>query len=254
MLKLATWNVNSIKIRLDHLLEWMDSTQVDVIALQETKIVDELFPREAFLEKGWHVTFTGQKSYNGVALVSRFPLSDIHSQIVGYDDPQKRILAATIEGIRVINLYVPNGSAVGSEKYEYKLQWLDNTIKYIENEMRRNDKVAVMGDFNIAPEDIDVHDPEVWDGGVMVSPLEREAFQRLLGLGLKDSFRTFTQESVFSWWDYRAGCFHRNMGLRIDHILLSEALHASCVGCEIDKAPRRLKRPSDHAPVFVTLT
>lgn len=254
MLKLASWNVNSIKIRLQHILDWMASTQIDVLALQETKLTDENFPRDVFSELGYHVVFSGQKSYNGVATISRYPISDVIKTIEDYSDPQRRILAATIEDVRIINLYVPNGSSLGSEKFVYKLNWLKNITAFIKQQMIVYPKLAVVGDFNIAPEDRDVHDPGEWLDCVLVSPPERQAFNDLLALGLTDSFRNFFQEEkTFSWWDYRAASFRRNRGLRIDHILLSNELLAQCSSSKIDHLPRQWDRPSDHAPVWVKL-
>lgn len=254
MLKLASWNVNSLKVRLDQVLAWLDSSQVDVLALQEIKMTDDQFPVEAFTERGFHVVFSGQKTYNGVAIISRQPIQDVVTDVPCLDDPQRRILAATIGDIRLINLYVPNGSEVGSEKYEYKLTWLPHVTDFIQQQLTQYPRMAVVGDFNIAPDDRDVHDPKEWEGCVLVSALEREAFAKLLALGLHDSFRNFPQEEqLFSWWDYRAAGFRRNRGLRIDHILLSDALNKMCLVSAIDKAPRRAERPSDHAPVWVEL-
>ena len=255
MLTLASWNVNSLTVRLEQVLAWLASTGVDILCLQETKVVDEQFPVAAFESQGFHVAFSGQKAYNGVAMISRHPLSEVTMGIPGWDDPQRRVLAATVDGIRLINLYVPNGAAVGTDKYAYKLAWLDKVTDYIQHELSTHQRLSVVGDFNIAPEDRDVHAPEEWLGCVLVSPDERAAFSRLLALGLTDSFRDFSQdEQAFSWWDYRAGGFQRNRGVRIDHILLSEALRKRCVSSDIDVAPRRAVRPSDHAPVRVTLT
>lgn len=254
MLKLASWNVNSLKIRLEQVLEWLDSTGVDVLALQETKLLDENFPATAFTDKGYFVIFSGQKTYNGVAVISRYPLSDIVTDVPGFEDPQRRILAVTVAGIRLINLYVPNGSELTSDKYQYKLNWLQQVTAFIQQQMSVFPNLAVVGDFNIAPEDRDVHDPVEWIGSVLVSPAEREAFTQLLYLGLHDSFRSFIQdEQVFSWWDYRAAAFRRNRGLRIDHVLLSTPLNALCKQSVIDKEPRKAERPSDHAPVWVEL-
>lgn len=254
MIKLASWNVNSLKIRLDQVLAWMDDSQTDILTLQETKLVDDNFPQEIFLERGYHISFSGQKTYNGVAVISRLPQTNILMDVPNFTDPQRRVLAVEVAGIRVINLYVPNGSSVGSEKYEYKLRWLEHITFFIQQELLQYPKLAVLGDFNIAPEDQDVHDPLEWEGCVLVSPLERQAFTMLLSLGLEDSFRSFPQnEQSYSWWDYRAGSFRRNRGLRIDHILLSSALSSSCLSSEIDVEPRRAERPSDHAPVWVTL-
>lgn len=254
MIKVATWNVNSLKIRQDQVLDWMDSKQVDILALQETKITDDNFPHEVFSSRHYHIAYTGQKTYNGVALISRFPITNVKINIEGYDDPARRILALTTGGLRVIVLYVPNGAAVDSDKYEYKLTWLAKVQDFIASELAQNPNLVVLGDFNIAPEDCDVHDPAEWEGSVLVSPLEREAFQRLLTLGLKDSVRLLNQqEQVFSWWDYRAAAFRRNRGLRIDHILLSPELFKRAVRAEVDKEPRKAERPSDHAPVWVLL-
>ncbi len=254
MLKLASWNVNSLKVRLEQVLQWLETTQVDILALQETKLINEHFPTQVFQERGFQVVFSGQKSYNGVAIVSKHPIQDVITDIPELDDPQRRILAATIAGIRVINLYVPNGAAVDSDKYGYKLNWLVKVTAFLKQQLSCYSNVAVVGDFNIAPEDRDVHSPEEWMGCVLVSPQERQAFAECLELGLKDSFRHFNQEpGCFSWWDYRAAGFRRNRGLRIDHILLSEALNAQCIESCIDIEPRRVERPSDHAPVWITL-
>lgn len=254
MLKLASWNVNSLKIRFEQVLAWLKATQTDILALQETKLPDENFPVEAFTSQGYHLSFSGQKTYNGVAIISRFPQSDIVRDISGFKDPQRRILAATIAGIRVINLYVPNGASLDSEKYQYKLNWLQLVKAFILQELQIWPRLAVVGDFNIAPEDRDVHDPGEWQGCVLVSPAERQAFADLLSLGLNDSFRLFPQaDQTFSWWDYRAGGFRRNRGLRIDHVLLSQELARLCTASKIDIEPRRAERPSDHAPVWVEL-
>lgn len=254
MLKIASWNVNSLKVRLDQVLTWLESSGVAILAMQETKLLDENFPREAFLERGYHVVFAGQKTYNGVAIVSRYPITEVATEIAGFEDPQRRILAATIADLRLINLYVPNGSALDSDKYSYKLMWLKKIKGYIQQQLQLYPKVAVLGDFNVAPEDRDVHDPAEWQGCVLVSPPEREAFGEILSLGLSDSFRNFTQEEkMFSWWDYRAAGFRRNRGLRIDHILLNDQLNSLCRQSQIDKIPRKWERPSDHAPVWVEL-
>ncbi|WP_298624518.1 exodeoxyribonuclease III [uncultured Legionella sp.] len=254
MFKLASWNVNSLKVRFDQVIQWLESSQVDVLAMQETKLIDEHFPATAFIESGYHVVYAGQKTYNGVAVVSRHPISDVITDISGLDDPQRRILAVTVAGIRIINLYVPNGADLTSDKYVYKLDWLQKVTAFIQQQMSIYPKVAVVGDFNIAPEDRDVHDPVEWEGCILVSPAEREAFSGLLNLGLHDSFRNFEQEEkLFSWWDYRAAGFRRNRGLRIDHLLLSTELNQLCRQSKIDKEPRKAERPSDHAPVWVEL-
>lgn len=254
MFKLATWNVNSLKVRLDQVIAWMESSSVDVVALQETKMSDECFPAQAFTDRGYHVLYSGQKTYNGMALVSRLPMTDKVTDIPNLDDHQRRILVATINGIRVVNLYVPNGADLTSEKYQYKLAWLEKVTDFIKQQLIDYPHLAVVGDFNIAPEDRDVYDPIQWQGQVLVSPAERAAFAILLQLGLHDSFRKFSQEEKsYSWWDYRQGAFRRNMGLRIDHILLSSTLNDKCQLAKIDKEPRKAERPSDHTPVWVEL-
>ena len=236
MFKLASWNVNSLKVRLEQVLAWLDSSEVDILALQEIKMTDDQFPVEAFTSRGFHVVFSGQKTYNGVAIISRQPISDVVTDIPNLNDPQRRILAATIGDVRLINLYVPNGAAVGSDKYDYKLTWLPHVTEFIQQQLIQYPRMAVVGDFNIAPEDKDVHDPKEWEGCILVSPLERQALNKLLALGLHDSFRNFPQEEQqFSWWDYRAAGFRRNRGLRIDLILLSDALNADCKSSAIDK-------------------
>jgi exodeoxyribonuclease-3 len=239
---------------LEQVLEWLESSQIDVLAMQETKLIDENFPAAEFIDRGYHVVFAGQKTYNGVAVVSRHPITEVMTDISGLDDPQRRILAVTVAGIRLIDLYVPNGAELTSDKYQYKLDWLQKVTAFIQQQMSIYPKVAVVGDFNIAPEDRDVHDPAEWEGCNLVSPAERQAFSGLLSLGLHDSFRNFEQEEkLFSWWDYRAAGFRRNRGLRIDHLLLSNELNQLCRQSKIDKEPRKAERPSDHAPVWVEL-
>ncbi|MBZ0072247.1 MAG: exodeoxyribonuclease III [Gammaproteobacteria bacterium] len=250
-MKIATWNVNSLRVRLPQVLQWLAGERPDLLALQETKLTDDLFPETDLLAAGYHAVFAGQKTYNGVAILSREPLTDIITDIPGLDDPQRRVLAATCGDVRLIDLYVPNGESVDSEKYQYKLDWLDKLAAWLKTELQRHDKLVVVGDFNIAPEDADVHDPEAWRGHVLFSEPERAAFQRLIDLGLCDSFRRFDQpEKSFTWWDYRMNAFRRNLGLRIDHILASQPLCATCTACRIDKVPRGWERPSDHAPVI----
>lgn len=251
MLKVASWNVNSLKVRLPHVLAWCDAAQPDVLALQETKLTDEHFPVDTLMQAGYHSVYSGQKTYNGVAILSREPANDIVTDIDGLDDPQRRILAATIGDVRIINLYVVNGSEVGSEKYAYKLHWLEQVNSWVADEMHKHDKLIVLGDFNIAPDDRDVHDPEAWKGKILCSKPERKALQTMLGFGLTDTFRLFEQkERTWSWWDYRMAAFRRNMGLRIDLVLASKALADNCSAAYIDKEPRRQERPSDHAPVI----
>jgi exodeoxyribonuclease-3 len=253
-MRIATWNVNSLRVRLPLVLEWLAATAPDVLALQETKLTDEAFPAAALLEAGYHSVYSGQKTYNGVAILSRSPATDVLRDIPRYDDPQRRVLAATIGGVRVIDLYVPNGQAVDSDKYHYKLGWLRALRRWLREEIAAHPHLVVLGDFNIAPEDRDVHDPALWQGQVLVSEPERQAFRDWLALGLEDSFRLFDQpEKSFSWWDYRQLGFQKNRGLRIDHILLSSALARSCVAVRIDRAERKKERPSDHAPVVVDL-
>lgn len=252
MLRVASWNVNSLNVRLPHVLAWTAEASPQVLALQETKLVDEKFPKDALLEAGYHSVFSGQPTYNGVAILSREKAEeDIVTDVPGLDDPQRRVLAATIGGIRYINLYVVNGKAVGSDKFDYKLNWLESTTQWIAEEMQRHRRVVVLGDFNIAPDDRDVHDPEAWHEKILCSTTEREALERMLSLGLHDTFRLFDQpEGSFSWWDYRQAAFRRGMGLRIDLVLASEELAGRCTAGWIDVEPRRQERPSDHTPVI----
>jgi exodeoxyribonuclease-3 len=248
--KIAAWNVNSLTVRLPHVLEWARSAGPDVLALQEIKLLTEVFPLERFTESGYHAIASGQKTYNGVATISRAALADPVTDIPGFEDAERRVLAATIDGIRIVNLYVPNGQSVGSLKYEYKLRWLAALRDYLATEMSVHDNLVVLGDFNVAPDDIDVYDPDAWGEGILCSPAERAALRDLLKLGLVDVFRQFEQpEKSFSWWDYRAGKFRRNAGLRIDLILASPALAARCTASYIDREPRGWDRPSDHTPV-----
>ncbi len=250
-LKIATWNVNSLKVRLPQVLDWLGEQQPDVMALQETKLTDADFPTLDFANSGYQAVFTGQKTYNGVAILSRLSADDIVTDLPGMNDPQRRVLAATVGGVRVINLYVPNGQAVGFDKYAYKLAWLEALTGWLRDELARHSLLIVLGDLNIAPENRDVHDPAAWAGQVLCSAAERAAFQRLLALGLTDAFRQFSQpDDSFSWWDYRAAAFRRNLGLRIDHILISPALATVCTACQVDRTPRHWERPSDHAPVI----
>lgn len=252
-MKIATWNVNSIRQRLGHVQDWLAEHQPDVLALQEIKVVTADFPAGAFEPLGYRAAVDGQKAYNGVALLSRAEPAAVATGLPGFEDEQKRVLAADFGEVRVIDLYVPNGQSVGSDKYEYKLRWLTALAAYLGDELTRHPKIAVVGDFNIAPEDRDVHDPEAWRGQVLCSEPERERLGALLALGFVDVFRRFEQpDKAFSWWDYRAAGFRRNHGLRIDLVLASPALAASCTGCGIDVAPRRREQPSDHAPVWAT--
>ena len=254
-MKFATWNVNSLNVRLPHVLDWVRDNQPDVLCLQETKQEDSKFPYEALLEAGYESAHIGQKTYNGVAILSRHPIMDIQRNIPNFEDDQQRILAATINGIRVICAYIPNGQAVDSDKYQYKIRWLDALNAWLKTELISHPKLMLLGDYNIAPEDRDCHDPVAWIGQVLVSPAERLAFQNLLKLGLHDSFRLFEQaEKSFSWWDYRMMGFRRNFGMRIDHILVSDLLKPRCLSAYIDKFPRKLERPSDHTPVVLEIT
>jgi len=251
-MKLATWNVNSLKVRLPHLLQWFETSPIDVICLQETKQQDCDFPKAELEAAGYHSEFSGQKTYNGVAIISRDPITDVQFGIPDFDDPQKRIIAATINGVRVVCVYVPNGQSLDSDKYQYKLSWLAALNKWLENELLKFPALALLGDFNIAPEDRDLHDPAAWAGNILVSDAERAAYQSLLQLGLRDTFRLFDQaDKSYSWWDYRMMAFRRNMGLRIDMILIGDALQ--CSSCVIDKAPRKWERPSDHTPVIAEI-
>jgi len=252
--KLATWNVNSLKVRLPQLLEWLAASKPDFVCLQETKLEDAKFPAAELQAAGYQCAFAGQKTYNGVAILSRAPLAEVSTGIPGFADEQKRVIAATADGVRVICLYAPNGQAIGSDKYEYKLRWYEALRAWLADELARHPRLAVLGDLNVAPEDRDVHDPKLWEGQVHVSEAERTAWRALLEIGLKDAFRLFEQpEKSFSWWDYRMGAFRRNAGLRIDHILLSAPAAQSCATCFIDKDPRKAERPSDHAPVTAEL-
>ena len=249
-MKLATWNVNSLNVRLGHLTTWLQKHQPDVICLQETKLEDAKFPADALREAGYEAVFSGQRTYNGVAILSKRPIADPLKGIPGLDDPQQRVFAATISGVRVVCVYVPNGENMESPKFAYKMSWLKALREWLHDEMKKHPKLAVAGDYNIAPEAEDVHDPEAWSGKIHFTPPEREALHELFGIGLKDAFRLFDQpERSYTWWDYRLLSFRRKMGLRIDHILLSPQLAKLCTSCTIDVEPRRLERPSDHAPV-----
>ncbi len=252
--KLATWNVNSLNVRLTHVLDWLTTNQPDVLCLQETKQEDSKFPYAELLSAGYQAVHIGQRTYNGVAILSRHAMTDVQKNIPNFADDQQRVLAATINGLRVVCAYIPNGQAVDSDKYHYKMRWLMALNTWLKTELTNHPKLLLLGDYNIAPEDRDCHDPVAWEGQVLVSPREREAFRALQALGLHDSFRLFTQaDKSFSWWDYRMMGFRRNFGMRIDHILVSDALKSACQSAHIDKAPRQLERPSDHTPVVLTL-
>jgi exodeoxyribonuclease III len=253
-MRLATWNVNSLKVRLPQVLAWAERQRPDILCLQETKLENSQFPASDIQSAGYHALFNGQKTYNGVAILSRSPAAEPVVAIPGLEDIQKRVLAATIGDLRVICAYVPNGESVESDKYQYKLCWLAAFRDWLAAERTRYSRVAVLGDYNVAPEERDVHDPAAWEGKVLFSRSERDAFGALLAAGYRDAFRLFAQpERSYSWWDYRMNAFRRKMGLRIDHILLSEALAPACTACAIDMEPRANERPSDHAPVFADL-
>jgi exodeoxyribonuclease-3 len=253
-MKIATWNVNSLKVRLPQVLLWLAENPIDVLCLQETKLTDDKFPAVEIEAAGYHVVYSGQKTYNGVAILSKKPVSDVVKNNPRFEDAQQRIIAGTIDGVRIVCAYIPNGQSIDSDKYQYKLKWLSALHEWIEEELQSHSALALLGDYNIAPEDRDVHDPLAWEGQVLVSAPERDAFQRLLELQFKDAFRLFEQpEKIYSWWDYRQMAFRRNMGLRIDHILLSPQLTATCSACVIDKVPRKWEQPSDHCPVIATI-
>jgi len=253
-MKIASWNVNSLKVRLPHLRDWLASASPDVIALQETKIEDAKFPRDEIAALGYRCVFSGQKTYNGVAVLAREEPRDVVTDIPDLDDAQRRILVASVGGVRVVNLYVVNGQEVGSEKYKYKLDWMAKVRAFLAAEMQRFPQMVVLGDFNVAPDDRDVHDPLLWHEQILCSTPERNALKALLDLGLHDSFRLFESGAGhFSWWDYRQGAFRRNLGLRIDLILASDALRARCRSSAIDRTPRTWERASDHTPVMLEL-
>jgi len=253
-MKIATWNVNSLNVRLPHVERWVAQAAPDVLALQETKLEDAKFPVAALEAAGYRSAFSGQKTYNGVAILARGELSDVQHGIDGFDDPQRRILSATVGGVRIVNLYVVNGQAVGSEKYAYKLDWLARVTAHLADEIKRHPDLVVLGDFNIAPDDRDVHDPAAWHEQVLCSTPERDALKRMLDLGLHDSFRLFDDSAGhYSWWDYRQAAFRRNLGVRIDLILVSEALRSRCRASLIDREPRTWERASDHTPALVDI-
>ena len=246
----ASWNVNSIKARLDHVLRWCADTRPAVLALQETKTIDENFPREALAPLGYHLSIAGQPSYNGVAILSREAPVEVVTALPGFADEQKRVLGVALPQCFVLNLYVPNGASVGSDKYAYKLAWLDALLAWLPTLLASHPRLLIVGDFNIAPDDRDVHDPEAWRDQVLCSEPERERLRKILELGFKDTFRLFEDaDGHFSWWDYRAAGFRRNLGLRIDLALASPALAGLCRQSRIDREPRRWEKPSDHAPV-----
>ena len=254
-MKIASWNINSLNVRLPHLTQWLGTFAPDIVGLQETKLEDHRFPDTALAELGYRSVFAGQKTYNGVALLAREAIGDVQVGIPGFEDEQKRVIAATVGEVRVVNLYVVNGQDVGTDKYAYKLRWLDAVHGWLAEELKAHPRLVVLGDFNIAPDDRDVHDPLVWnDDHILTSTAERDALKRLQALGLHDAFRLHNDEAgIFSWWDYRQAAFRRNLGLRIDLTLVSDALRDAAAESGIDKVPRTWERPSDHAPAWVTL-
>jgi len=257
-MQLATWNINSLKVRLPQVLDWLRAHPVDALCLQELKMADAAFPLAAIEALGYHAAWAGQPTYNGVAVLSRSPARDIVRNIPGFDDVQQRMIAVTLPSaageVRVVCVYCPNGQSLESDKYQYKLDWFAALHHWLRSEVQRYPRLAVLGDYNIAPSDEDTHDPALWQDGILVSKPERAAFQALLGLGLHDAMRLFPQApKTFTWWDYRRMAWRRNAGLRIDHILVSEALRAACMACTVDTAPRQHTQPSDHAPVVATV-
>ena len=250
-MKFASWNVNSLRVRLEHVKDWITKNKPDVIGLQEIKLSDDKFPCDEFKDIGYEYIFSGQPTYNGVALLSIKKPSNIVKGIAGFKDTQKRAISASYGNIRVFNLYVPNGQSVGSEKYDYKIRWLTALTKILKEEVKKFKYTILIGDFNIAPENIDVHDPIAWEGMITCSKQERDALTKILDLGFTDTYRHLNQNKQnFSWWDYRAGSFRRNNGLRIDLLLASDKLIKKCINSLIDDGPRKLKRPSDHAPIY----
>lgn len=253
-MRLATWNVNSLNVRLPQLLDWLQAQQPDALVLQETKLTDDKFPHAELAAAGWHSTWFGQKTYNGVALLARQAPSDVVRNIPAFDDHQARVIAGTVAGVRVVGAYFPNGQAPDSDKFVYKMRWLDALREWLRSELAMHPNLALMGDFNIAPEDRDVYDPVAMAGQIHCTDAEREQFRALVGLGLVDAFRQFEQAPrIWSWWDYRNLAFRKNQGLRIDHILISQGLLPRLQACSVDKLPRRNERPSDHAPVIADL-
>lgn len=250
-MKIATWNVNSLKVRLHHVQRWLTENEPDIVGLQETKTIDENFPAAEIREAGYEVVFAGQKTYNGVALLSKIPATDVVTDLPGLDDPQRRVLAATVGGVRIINLYVPNGEALDSPKFVYKTGWIAALKDYVREQLELYPNLVMMGDFNITATSDDVHDPSKLDGNIHCSQIERQWLQEIQDLGVTDTFRMFEQEAQsFSWWDYRGGSFWKNKGLRIDYVFASDDMKNRCTGCKIDKRERQFKQPSDHAPVI----
>jgi exodeoxyribonuclease-3 len=253
-MRIATWNVNSLSVRLPQVLDWLAAHQPDALCLQETKLTDDKFPHAELVAAGYESQWFGQKTYNGVALLTRTPATDVTKNIPGLDDPQARVIAGTVQGVRVIGAYIPNGQSTDSDKFVYKLRWLDALRAWVAQQVALYPRLVLVGDYNIAPEDRDVYDPVAWAGQVLCTPEERAQFRGLIDLGLHDAFRLFEQApKSWSWWDYRNLAFRKNQGLRIDHILVTDALKPAVRSCVIDKLPRKNERPSDHAPVVVEL-
>jgi exodeoxyribonuclease-3 len=253
-MKLATWNVNSLTVRLPQVLDWLQTNPVDVLALQELKMTDDKFPAQAFAEAGYNAQWFGQKTYNGVALLTRPASTNVVKNIPGFDDDMARVITATVNDTRVIGAYFPNGQAPGTDKFEYKMQWLKGLRSWVQRELTEHPKLVLMGDYNITFDDLDIWDPEGMRDQIHCTDEERYHLRALISLGLHDSFRLFEQpEKSYSWWDYRDFGFRRNRGMRIDHILISTALKPSATSCQIDKTPRKNERPSDHTPVVLTL-
>jgi len=251
-MKIVSWNVNSLNVRLEHVLAYLAAEQPDVLALQETKMTDDKFPQAEIEAAGYYVEFSGQKTYNGVAIISKMPMQDVHKDIPDLDDPQKRVIAATINGVRIIDVYIPNGQEVGSDKYSYKMKWLSALKKFVLAELAKHPKLVLLGDYNIAPADIDIHDPTRWEGQIMCSEQERAHYQDLLDFGLRDSLRELhPNEPMHSWWDYRANAYRRKWGIRIDHLLVSQAIEVTEGGIHAEE--RGKERPSDHAPAWINI-
>ena len=258
-MKIATWNVNSLRVRLQQVLDWLDLTKADVMCLQETKLTDERFPVDAFAQAGYEAAFSGQPTYNGVAILTRKSSVGVPARVLAgnplYEDEQKRLISASVAGVRVICAYFPNGQSVDSDKYRYKLEWIDSLLRWVEPQLAQPaEPLVLLGDFNIAPHERDVHDPALWAGQVLFSDPERERFRALEDMGLADAFRLFEQpEKSYTWWDYRQMAFRRNMGLRIDHIMVSSGLRERVAACSIDREIRKREQPSDHAPVIAEI-
>ena len=257
-MKIATWNVNSLNVRLPHVISWLTENQPDILCLQETKQVNEKFEHDAFSAIGYHSYHNGQKTYNGVAIISKKELNNINFNLPNFEDPQKRIISGILtnnnESVYIVSAYIPNGQAVDSDKFIYKMNWLNKFSEWVEKLTKKYDEIILTGDFNIAPEDNDCHDPDAWIGQNLVSPGEREAFKNILKIGFHDSYRKINPDlKEYSWWDYRMAGFRRNLGMRIDHILVTTKMVPNITHSYIDKKPRKLERPSDHTPVVTEI-